>query len=258
MKCLRLALWALMFATAHPGGSLADAIPSPDFMQLPPMTTRTVAQRSGEVLSTTRSWIEPTQRNGEALVQLVSQSAQPLGTTVEERTLVRAGSTVRCLEQEHRIRDASGEVVASNMKQFRAEAVPFSIERVPDDTYPPGALLLYLLAYLPLDGTGHGSLHVLGESNVWKMDAWAESAAEVRVPAGQFQCRRLRMRPDPDTLGFPGFFRPFVRYFVPEFEVWIAAQPPHLVVRITGPLGPPRERDVVVELVATEPVAASR
>ena len=246
---LAVAYAVILAVSAHASASAAP-IPSPDFSRLPMLTTRTSAQRSGEVLSTSRTWIEPVERNGESLIAVVSHTAQPLGTTVEERTLVRAGATVRCIEQEHRVRDAGGEVVAVSMKQFRAEAVPFSSARLPDDTYPPGALLIYLLALLPLDGTGHGSFHVLGEATVWRMDAWRGTADGIVVPAGRFACHRLRMRPDPDSLGFPGFLRPFVRYFIPEFEAWIADDPPHLAVRIAGPFGPPRERDIVVELAS--------
>ena len=242
---------ALWWAVSAVGLAAAGEIPSPDFAHLPPIATRTVAESTGEVLSSSRAWIEPVTRDGESLVAVRSRTFQPLGTTVEERTLLRAGATVRCLEEEHRVVDAKGETVALNMKQFRHEALPFLADAVPPDTYPPGAALLYLLGNLPLDGDGRGSFHVMGESMVWRMLAWDGGKEEISVPAGRFSTRRLRLRPDPESLGFPGFLRPFVRYFIPEFEAWIASEAPHLAVRVKGPLGPARERDVVVELVTS-------
>jgi hypothetical protein len=226
----------------------AGEIRSPDFSRLPPIETRTVATSSGEVLSTTRTWVEKAPAAGQPEVVVRSRTFQP-STTVEERTLLRFDGTVRCLEEARRVIDAQGQTVASSMKQFRHEAIPFSADAVPTDTYPPGAALLYLLGYLSLDADAKGSFHLMGEAMVWKMLVWSGGSDEISVPAGRFACRRLRMRPDPESLGFPAFLRPFVRYFIPEFDVWIAADPPYLTVRLTGPLGPARDRDVVVELV---------
>jgi hypothetical protein len=226
----------------------AAPIPSPDFTQLPPITTRTIARSSGAVLSTSRSWIEPLSRNGESLVTVVSSIALSADSTAEERTIARAEGAVRCLEQHYTVRDAGGQVVAMHMRQFRPEAVRYYTETVPDDTYPPTAMLLYLIAGLPLDERGHGSFHVLGENGVWRMLVRAAGTEEVSVPAGRYRCRHLRLRPDPDTLNVPGLLRPFLRYFIPEFDVYVMAEPPHLAVRINGPFGPPRERDIMVEL----------
>lgn len=227
----------------------AGQIRSPDFSQLPPIETRTVATSSGAVLSTTRTWVERGPATSASEVVVRSRTFQPLSTTVEERTLLRADGTVRCLEEERRVVDAQGQTVASSMKQFRHEAIPFSTGAIAPDTYPPGAALLYLLGYLPLDGDGEGSFHLMGETMVWKMLVRDGGTDEITVPAGRFACRRLRMRPDPESLGFPAFLRPFARYFIPEFDAWITTDPPHLTVRVKGPLGPARDRDVVVELV---------
>lgn len=244
---------ALTLCWAMGCGALAAAgeIPSPDFAHLPPIATRTIAERTGEVLSSSRAWIEPVTSEGQSLIAVRSRTFEPLGTTVEERTLLRADATVRCLEEERRVVDAQGETVALDMKQFRHEALPFLADTVPPDTYPPGAVLFYLLGALPLDHDGRGSFHVMGEAMVWRMLAWDGGNEEITVPAGRFATRRLRLRPDPESLGFPGFLRPFVRYFIPEFEAWIASDAPHLAVRVKGPLGPARERDVVVELTAS-------
>jgi hypothetical protein len=230
----------------------ARAIPTPDFATLPSFATRMVFRPTGAVLSTSRAWVEPVERGGEALVAVVSRSFEQAGSTVETRTLLRAGRTVKALEQAIRIRGSDDQVLAVSMRQFRHEVLPFESEAIPDDTYPPSATLLYLLGYLPLDGSGRGSFHILGESQVWKVDAQAHGTEEISVPAGRFECRRLVLRLDPTGMDFPAFLRPFLRYFIPEFEAWIQIAWPHLAVRITGPLGPPRQRDVAIELVRVE------
>ncbi len=246
----RATVGAAAASTLWCGMSWAAPIVSPDFAHLPPIAARTTSQQTGEVLFTTRTWIEPFERNGEQLIAVRSLIFEPAGVTVEEHTLVRAEATVRALEQETRVHGANGETLAVNMKQFRADALPFAAASVPDDTYPPRATLLYLLGSLPLDGQGRGSFHVLGEAEVWRMEVSDDGRDEITVPAGRFACRRMRLRPDPESLHFPGFLRPFARYFIPEFRAWIALDAPHLAVRIEGPMGPPRERDVVVELIA--------
>jgi hypothetical protein len=232
--------------------AVAAPIQTPDVTHLPALTIQMVSARSGKVIQTSRVWVEPYERDGEALIAIHSKAARQAGNTIESRVVLRAGATLRCLEEEHHVRAGDGETLAETVRQFRADALPFAGQAVPDDTYAITEGMFYLLGYLPMDGDGAGSFHVLGMSQPFKVEVRRHGAEDVSVPAGRFLCDHLRMRLDAESFGLPAVLRPFARLILPEFDVWIARAPPRLAVRLSGPFGPPDDRDVFLELGAID------
>ena len=246
------AVFAMLWVLACGARVGATPIPSPDFLKLPALRLRVVSQHTGNLIQTSRLWTESVESNGETLVAVHETANLPSGSTLESRTLLRPGASVRPLQVERRIRAADGVTLALDMRQFRPDAFPYSGMTVPDDTYPLNQILLYLIGYLPLDAAGVGSFYVLGEVQAYKLDVWKHGTEEIDVPAGHFACDHLRLRPNPESFNIPAILRPLVPLFLPDIDAWVTREPPHLTVRIRGPLGPPNDRDVVLELLARE------
>ncbi len=223
-----------------------------DVSRLPPVRLQMVSARTRQPIHASRLWVETFERDGEQLLAVHAETTRPAGGKADSRILVRDDGTLRCLEDEYRLRDGAGETLALSLRQFRSDALPFSGQSVPDDTYSITEGMLYLLGHLPRDGDGHGSFHVLGVSQAFKVNLRKHGTEEVSVPAGRFTCDHLRMRVDAESLGLPAVVRPFARLFLPEIEAWVTREPPHLTVRLQGPFGPPEDRDVLIELVAIE------
>ena len=236
------------------GAAVSAPIATPDFARMPALDLRMVSARTGNVIQTSRIWSEPIVRRGEPLIVLHERAALQTGRTLESQMLLQPGATLRCLEEEHRVQGDDGEILATTMRQFRPDALLFQGLPVPDDTYPLSGSLLYLLGYLPLDADGEGSFHLLGPMQAFKLNARRHGSEDISVPAGHFACNHLRLQPDAESLNLPAVFRPFARLLLPEFNAWIMRDPPHLTVRATGPFGAPEDRDVILEVVAIEPV----
>lgn len=242
---LGLLVWSCTAASAAP-------IQGFDFTQLPPLRLQMVSARTRQPIQTSRLWVERFDRDGARLLAVHAATARPANATMESRMLLSAGASMRCLEEEHRVRTADGETVALSVRQFRPEALSFPGQSVPDDTYSITEGMLYLLGHVPLDRDGDASFHVLGVSQAFRLNLRKHGSEEITVPAGRFACDHVRMRIDAESLGLPAVLRPFARLFLPELEAWIARDPPHLTVRLSGPFGPPDDRDVLIELTEIE------
>ncbi|HVM97537.1 MAG TPA: hypothetical protein VMT89_14165 [Candidatus Acidoferrales bacterium] len=223
-----------------------------DLRQLPPFSVQMVSTSSGKILQSSRVWVAPQPVDGQGDVVIRVSTPLAEGVTRQAETLLQPGPTLRCLREGHHIFNAQGETLAETVRQFRPDALPFAGLEVPTDTYPINESLLYLLAGLPFDEKGNATFHVLGLVEALQMDVWRHGVEEVRVPAGNFSCDHIRMRPNAESLRLPAMLRPLAKLFLPEFEAWIDRAEPHLAVRIKGPFGPPNDRDVVLEVVEIE------
>jgi hypothetical protein len=91
------------------------------------------------------------------------------------------------------------------------------------------------------------------------MYAVLDGSEQVTVPAGRFECYRVRMNVDTERmvrrLAFPSeqaydLARGIARQMQPpDTVVWLTTGAPHVVVKLEGPLGPPGTSRAVMELV---------
>ena len=79
----------------------------------------------------------------------------------------------------------------------------------------------------------------------------------ISVPAGEFECYRVMMRPEVGSLypDLPLMVRAVARFFVPTNTLWITVDEPQRLVQFEGVMGPPRSPDVVARLVRVTEVS---
>ncbi len=67
-----------------------------------------------------------------------------------------------------------------------------------------------------------------------------EDEESVRVPAGKYDCLRIKMEFDySEYLGRLSFASKIVDSFIPNYYFWVEKQPPHSMVKFKGHFGPP-------------------
>jgi len=73
----------------------------------------------------------------------------------------------------------------------------------------------------------------------------------VRVTAGEFDCYRVRMRANAQSLfpKLPGFLKPVLAFFIPTYTVWLTVEEPQLLVQFRGQMGPPGSPELLVRLL---------
>lgn len=114
------------------------------------------------------------------------------------------------------------------------------------------APLAYLIERLGLGEGRVASFHIVSMDRALLMiDVWIDKRETVRVPAGEFDCHRVRMRPNLESLfpNLPAVLRPVVSMLVDADQIWLTAEGPPRMVRFKGQLGPPGSLDVDVRLV---------
>jgi len=84
-----------------------------------------------------------------------------------------------------------------------------------------------------------------------QFDLWLDGKETVRVPAGDFDCHRVRMRANAQSLfpKLPSFVRPFLSFFIPTYTLWLTVSEPQLLVQYSGQLGPPGSPELRVRLL---------
>lgn len=219
----------------------------------PVLTYAVVEAKTGKPLHTLRGWTEPVDDDR---VLAVSTITFPAGNQVEVRVTFTHDQPPRCLASEAIVRDSGGAVVANGQERFVQEAFPFLSQPVPSDTYPPLAPLGYVLTRLGLGHNERVSFHfILMGSALLQMDLWVDGRERVHVPAGEFDCYRIRMRVNPASLfpNLPAFLQGFVRVFIPTHTIWLTASEPQMLVRYTGQMGPPGSPELLIQLISSGP-----
>jgi hypothetical protein len=204
-----------------------------------------------------RGWSEDT---AGLEVVAVSQVIFPAGNFIEIHMRFTRETPPRCVSWEAMTHDRNGEVVARIQETLVPDTFPFLRRAMPVDTYPPVAPLGYVLTRLGLGDKERASFHmILMGSSILGLDLWVDGREEVPLPAGRFDCYRVKMRVDPQTLfpDLPGFARPFVSLFIPTHTLWLTTAAPQMLVKFTGQMGPPGSPRLRVDLLSvTEPPAA--
>lgn len=215
------------------------------------LTYSVVEAKTDKLLHTMRGWTEPAEGAADRVVA-VSTITFPAGNQVEIWVTFTHDQPPRCVASEAIVKDSTGAVVAGGHEQFVQEAFPFLSQPVPPNTYPPLAPLGYVLTRLGLGRKERASFHfILMGTSLLQMDLWVDGREPVRVPAGEFDCYRVRMRVNPASLfpNLPTFLQNFVRFFIPTHTIWLTASEPQTLVKYTGQMGPPGSPELLIQLI---------
>ena len=80
----------------------------------------------------------------------------------------------------------------------------------------------------------------------------------MRVTAGEFECYRVRMRANAQSLfpKLPAFLKPILSFFIPTYTVWLTVEEPQMLVQFRGQMGPPGSPEILVRLLKVVPRAS--
>jgi hypothetical protein len=207
---------------------------------------------SGEPLHTVTGSTEP-QPDGTVVAR--STIVFPSGAVIDQRASFETGIPPRCIAWNWQATDAAGATIATNYGQCVPAGFPFLPRALPADaypSYPPYALFGYVSTRLDLGQRQEASYHyLLMDTALVKIDVWVAGRERITVPAGEFDCYRVLMRPDVGSVypDLPLMVRAVARFFVPTNTLWITVDAPQILVKFAGVMGPPRSPNVVARLV---------
>ena len=245
--CKLVARVALAVAVLR-GATAASA--APPAAGMPVVQYETVEAGTERVLSTAWGWTEPADGDPQNIAVL-SQTIFTQGGEWRVRALFTRDLPPRCVEWQGTLTDKNGRVVSATHSHWVAEAFPLLRVPFPADAYPLQAPMGYVVTRLGLGQRRSASFHtILGEA-LAQIDLWVDGRERLRVSAGDFDCYRIRMRANAQSLfpRLPGFLKPVLSFFVPTYTLWLTATEPQLLVQFRGQMGPPGSRELLVRLL---------
>ena len=146
----------------------------------------------------------------------------------------------------------SGQQVAGSWTNYRN----------PMNNYPQKLCHIYTLAYFLQTLDLHPGarydlyLQLALDATPWHMFVLVTGKETVSVPAGKFDCYKLKLEPDYKAiLGKWSWAARVLEPFVPDFFFWLEEAPPHALVRFEGKFGPVGAAPTQAhELVEVKPV----
>lgn len=174
---------------------------------------------------------------------------------------------LRNIAYDETVRDPSGVQVSAQHFDFVSGTMMDKVTGVrrpwPENIYAP-ACLGFALAGYPFDQQRNLSFFIWSEYEpTAPMDAVLDGVEQVTVPAGTFDCYRIRMNVDTERmmqrLVLPSeqayaLARGVAEQMRPADSVmWLTTAWPHVVIKTEGPMGPPGTSPAVMELVDMEP-----
>ena len=239
-------------ACCYGAGTASDTQP----YNVPPLQYEIADAKSSRVLSTVWGWTEPLDTAPENIVA-VSQILFAQGGEWRIRAVFTRDQPPHCLSWEGTLTDSNGAVVAFNHARWVSDLFPMLEKPLPPDTYPVEAPMGYVLTRLGLGAEREKSFHTVFGGSLAQVDLWIDGRETVEVPAGRFDCHRVRMRANAQSLfpNLPAFLRPVLSFFIPTYTVWLTVDEPQMFVQFKGQMGPPGSPELLVRLlqVSREP-----
>jgi len=123
--------------------------------------------------------------------------------------------------------------------------------------FPPNSFPMQLFPYtgqmVKLESGAATPINLIfsPELKPWEVSLLVDGQETVTVPAGTFQCTRIKVRNKTDNL--PGFFKSLPSFLLnrmfPDTWLWVQSQPPHAMVKMQGKLDGFNSPEKVHELV---------
>jgi hypothetical protein len=214
--------------------------------------------KTGRLLATVWGWTEPVTGDPSHVVA-VSQTLFARGGEWRVKAIFSMDTPPRCLSWEGTSTDAQGGVIVSTHTRWVPEVFPMLTAPFPPGTYPMEAPLGFVLTRLGLSTVRQASFHTVFGGTLAQIDLWIDGRETVHVPAGDFDCHRVRMRANAQTLfpNLPAFLRPVLSFFIPTYTLWLTVNEPQRFVQFVGQMGPPGSPELRVRLLTREPFAIS-
>ena len=231
-------------------GSSTPAAANRTTSDVPPLQYEVADANTGRVLSTVWGWTEPVDAAPEHVVA-VSQITFAQGGEWRLRTVFTRDQPPHCLSWEGTLSDPAGALVAINQARWGPDLFPLLDKPLPPDTYPMEAPMGYVLTRLGLGAASQKSFHTVFGGSLAQVDLWIDGRESIEVPAGRFDCHRVRMRANAQSLfpSLPAFLRPVLSFFIPTYTVWLTVDEPQIFVQFRGQMGPPGSPVLLVRLL---------
>jgi len=206
--------------------------------------------KTGSVLNTVWGWTEPVEGEPNAIAA-VSQTLFARGGEWRQRVVFTRDRPPRCLSWDGIFTSAAGAVLVTNHTLWAADEFPLLSEPFPPTTYPMEGMG-YALTHLDLGTQEKTSIHTMFGGTLAQVDLWIDGRERVGVPAGEFECHRVRMRANAHSLfpNLPAFLHPVLSFFIPTYTAWLTVSEPQTLVKFTGQMGPPGSPDLLMRLLA--------
>jgi hypothetical protein len=214
---------------------------------------------TGRVLFTARGWTEATEGDPDS-VTVLSRAVFPQRGELLVRALFTRERPPRCLSWERTLKDESGAVLSTAHTRWVPGIFPLLSVPFPPDTYPLEAPMGYVVTRLGLGARQRASFHTMLGDTLTQIDLWVDGHESVHVTAGEFNCYRVRMRANAQSLfpKLPAFLKPILSFFIPTYTVWLTVDEPQMLVQFRGQMGPPGSPEMLVRLLKVQSAAAMR
>ena len=206
--------------------------------------------KTRRVVSNVWGWTETTDDAPHTIV-VISQTTFPQGGEWYVRARFTRDDPPRCLTVDSTRSDKSGALIASSHTRWVPDLYPTMTRPMPPDTYPLDAPVGYVLSQLGLGKHRQRSFHTVLGNTPTQIDLWLDGSETITVPAGTFDCYRIRMRANADTLfpNLPAFLRPVLSFFIPTYTLWLTRTEPQMFVQFIGQMGPPGSPELLIRLL---------
>jgi hypothetical protein len=238
-------VFGLFFAMLVAQAEASSALPPPPLTEGDHGSVVTYG-RNGEVRWSARWTMDQVTRDGRSLVLFTEEGSgryhpfeQPVQWNLESEWIY--SDRYSPLRYHMTYRSEADEVLVTESIEFDWERGVARVRRedragnrdvdetieVPPDTLTPDGLATALRS-LPFQDPAPVTVHLLTlEPNLYRVTFRIAGQETVSVPAGDFECYRVRMDVD---LGFLNIFR----IFLPDTDFWMTVEPPHFWVRYSG------------------------
>jgi len=240
-----------------PQSSPAEPLPSPDILQAEKSTYTGVFEgnsgRSDNDTSVEPGYsLEittiPMKENGTRSFRYHELKKDNEGNQFERAILFRDDSGKLVTSSQHDVvREKTGRIVRDCRLEIENEAVPLR-----GDAYP--SHISFYMRGIPFR-VGHRTDYYcrMSDSQTFKVYVKVVDEERIDVPAGIFDCYRVKCWPDIETYLNLNLGRVLVKLaepLTPKWESWFAKKPPHCLVRSRGPSGSSGSPVVTQELTS--------
>ncbi len=208
-----------------------------------------IAEARGQVISTAWGWSEPIDAEPNQ-VAVLSYTTFTRGGDSRVRAVFTRDTPPRCISWDVVLHDKAGAVVSTTQSRWVADLFPLLSGPLPPDAYPVEAPLGHVVTHLGLGARQQASFRTVLIDTLPRFDLWIDGKETLHVPAGAFECYRVRMRANAQTLfpKLPGFLRPFLSFFIPTYTMWLTTAEPQTLIQYAGQMGPPGSPELLVRL----------
>jgi len=216
---------------------------------------RLLAQDDGEIVGHITRSVQRTQDNGKEVYRVFSRTESVTGAVLEDSAVMEIANTLKPLSSQWITRNKNGNILMDARINHEDDTV-----QLPLNSGTPAAITFNFRGgpFLPKEKIAFYTMVLGGQSFKFYMET---SREKVKVPAGNFDCYKLKLTGDADSMisQMPGKKMPpgmgmFAQHIIPTMYRWVTQDEPHYMVKFEGYYGPPFpvSDTVIEELISIE------